>query len=156
MSGLLIRAGGHVSDTELLRKSKPEPVRRLEVFTGSGRRRRWTPAQKAEILAESYESGEKVSAVARRHGLTPQQLFGWRREARRQARRWAATDEAARGTAFAPVVVEGALRRSKAPSDPSGGTTAIEIVIGAATVRVAPGIDAATLTTVLRAVKAAR
>ena len=137
----------------------PEPVRRLEVFTGSGRGRTWTPAQKGEILAESYESGEKVSAVARRHGLTPQQLFGWRREAQRRARRRAANDElAARGTAFAPVVVvEEALRRSDAPigPDPSGGTTAIEILIGAATVRVAPGTDAATLTAVLRAVRAA-
>jgi transposase len=145
-----------MSDTELFLKSKPEPVRRLEVFTGSGRRRTWTPAQKAEIVAESSESGETVSAVARRHGLTPQQLFGWRREARRRAMRRAANDEGpARGTAFAPVVVEDAHRRSEAPSDLSGGTTAIEIVIGAATVRVAPGIDAATLTTVLRVVKAA-
>jgi transposase len=146
-----------VSDTELLPKSKPEPVRRLEVFTGAGRRRTWTPAQKAEILTESYGSGEKVSAVARRYGLTPQQLFGWRRETQRRARRRAANDEALRGTAFAPVVVEEALRRSEAPiaQDPSGATMAIEILIGAATVRVAPGTDAATLTTVLRAVKAA-
>jgi transposase len=140
-----------------LPKSKPEPVRRLEVFTGSGRRRTWTPVQKAEILAESYESGEKVSAVARRHGLTPQQLFGWRREARRRARRRASNDEgAARETAFAPVVVEKALQRSEAPigSHPIGSAV-IEIVIGAATVRVAPGTDAATLTAVLRAVRAA-
>ena len=56
----------HVSDTELLHKTKPEAVRRLEVFTGSGRRRAWTPEQKARILAESYESGDEVSAVARR------------------------------------------------------------------------------------------
>jgi transposase-like protein len=71
-----------VSDTELLHKSKGEPI------TGSGRRRVWTSEQKAEIVAESYESGDKVSAVARRHGLTPQQLFGWRRDApRRVARR---------------------------------------------------------------------
>jgi len=76
-----------VSDTELLPKSKLEPVRRLEVFTGAGRRRTWTAEQKAQILAESYESGEKVSAVARRHGLTPQQLFGWRRDARRAVTR---------------------------------------------------------------------
>ena len=147
-----------MTDTELLPKSKPEPVRRLEVFTGSGRRRTWTPTQKGEILAESYASGEKVSAVARRHGLTPQQLFGWRREAKRRARRQAVNDEVAgRGTAFAPVVVEEALRRSEAPigPDPSCGATAIEIVIGAATVRVTPGTDAATLTEVLRAVKAA-
>ena len=27
------------------------------------------------MIAESYESGETVSAVARRHELTPQQLF---------------------------------------------------------------------------------
>src|SRR6266540_5610816 len=78
---------GHMSDTELLPKSKLEPVRRLEVFTGAGRRRTWTAEQKAQILAESYESGEKVSAVARRHGLTPQQLFGWRRDARRAVTR---------------------------------------------------------------------
>ena len=57
---------------------------RLEVFTGAGRRRRWTSEQKARIVSETYESGETVSAVARRHGLTPQQLFAWRRAWRRQ------------------------------------------------------------------------
>ena len=62
------RAGWALSDTELLQKPKPEPVRRLEVFTGAGRRRAWTAEQKAQILAESYESGEKGSAVARRMG----------------------------------------------------------------------------------------
>ena len=38
-----------MSDTELLPKPKREPelVRRLEVFTGAGRRRRWTAEQKA-------------------------------------------------------------------------------------------------------------
>jgi hypothetical protein len=49
-----------VSDTELLPKSKLEPVRRLEVFTGAGRRRTWTAEQKAQILAESYESGDEL------------------------------------------------------------------------------------------------
>ena len=55
----------HVSDTELSPKSKPEAVQRSEVFTGAGRRRTWTTEQKAQIVAESYESGEPVSAVAR-------------------------------------------------------------------------------------------
>jgi transposase len=54
-----------MSDTEFLLKS--EPVRRLEVFTGSGRRRAWTTEQKAQIVAETYAGGESVSAVARRH-----------------------------------------------------------------------------------------
>jgi transposase-like protein len=71
-----------MSDTELLHKSKPETVRRVEVFTGAGRRRAWTAEQKAQIIAESCEGSETVSAVARRHGLTPQQLFGRRRQAR--------------------------------------------------------------------------
>ena len=145
-------------DTELLPKSKPEPVRRLEVFTGSGRRRTWPPAEKAEILAEIYDSGDTVSAVARRHGLTPQQLFGWRREAQRRAKRRAANDVgAASGPALAPVVVEEDLPSVEAPVAPNEvvGNSIIEIVIGAATVRVAPGVDAATLTTVLLAVRAA-
>src|SRR6201986_2251189 len=90
----------HVSDTELLHKWKGEPVRRLEIFTGSGRRRAWTAEQKAAILAESYERGDKVSAVAGRYGLTPQQLFGWRRDAQRRAvRRQGA---AAGSVTFAP------------------------------------------------------
>jgi len=38
-----------------LHKSKPEPVRRLEVFTGIGRRGAWTTDQKAQIAAESSE-----------------------------------------------------------------------------------------------------
>lgn len=74
----------------------PEPVRRLEVFTGAGRRRNWSGAEKATIVAESYDAGATVCSVARRHGLTPQQLFAWRRLARR-----------AEGTSlFVPAVIE--------------------------------------------------
>lgn len=145
-----------MSDTELLHEPRPEPVRRLEVFTGSGRRRSWTAEQKAQILAESYEGGEPVSAVARRHGLTPQQLFGWRREARRRAMARRRPDGESR-LGFAPVVVEPARPCVDAPLAPGGtvGSSMLEIVTGAVTVRVPPGTDAATLQTVLRAVKAA-
>ena len=139
----------HVSDTELLPKSKPEAVQRLEVFTGAGRRRTWTAAQKARIVAESYESGETVSAVARRHALTAQQLFGWRRAARR------ATEEAS--AAFAPVVVDAASSCAKAPTARAARTaqpTTIEITMGIATVRFPAGIDPARLAAVLRAVRA--
>ena len=64
-----------MSNTELMDMSKAEQVRRLEVFTGAGRRRSWTTEQKAQIVAESCAEGATVSAVARRHGLTAQQLF---------------------------------------------------------------------------------
>jgi transposase len=72
------------------------------LFTGSGRRRAWTAEQKARIIAETYESGATVSAVARRHGLTPQQLFGWRRHVRQGAQERSGNSS----TAFAPVIVE--------------------------------------------------
>ena len=56
-------------------------VRRIELITGTGRRRRWLPDVKARILLESLEPGANISEVARRNGLTPQQLFGWRHQA---------------------------------------------------------------------------
>jgi transposase len=129
-------------DTELLLKS--EPLRRLEVFTGSGRRRTWTPEQKAEIVAECNRTGASVSAVARRHGLTPQQLFGWRRDVRRRA------EEPAMVPAFAPVVV---VPDATMPTRPE--PCLIELVIGAVMVRIPRGVDSATLEVVVRAVKAA-
>lgn len=135
-----------MSDTELLHKSKPESVHRVEVFTGTGRRRAWTAEQKAQIVAESYGSGETVCAVARRYALTPQQLFGWRRATRHR------TDEGM--SAFARVVVEAAPRCTSASQARSDALPMIEIVIGAATVRVAPGTDAASLQAVLCAVMA--
>ena len=61
-----------------------EPVRRIEVFTGAGRRREWSDEARASILAESFSGSESVCAVARRHGLAPSQLFGWRRELRKE------------------------------------------------------------------------
>ena len=66
---------------------KPEAteVRRLEVITGTGRRRRFSEDDKARVIEETLVPGAVVSEVARRHGLTPQQLFGWRRQARRPA-----------------------------------------------------------------------
>jgi transposase len=145
-----------VSDTELLHKAKPEPVRRLEVFTGAGRRRSWTAEQKAQILAESYESGEKVSAVARRHGLTPQQLFGWRRDAERAVARRGVIERAS-SPVFTPVIVDAAAPSTQVPVAAAqlSGSLAIEIVIGSASIRIAPGADAGTLAMVLRAVKAA-
>src|SRR5262245_58873315 len=62
--------------------AETEHVRRLELITGTGRRRRWSSDDKVRIVVESLEPGAKVSEVARRHGLSPQQLFAWRRVAR--------------------------------------------------------------------------
>jgi transposase len=116
-------------------------VRRLEVITRTGRRRRFSEDDKARVVAETLAPGAVVSHVARRYGLTPQQVFTWRRQAR---------ERTAESVSFAPVV----LATAPVP-DTRTEVASIEIVIGLATVRVPPGVDAATLKLVLRAVKAA-
>jgi transposase len=133
-----------------------EPVRRIEVFTGMGRRRTWSAEDKARIVAESVTSGESVCAVARRHGLSPQQLFGWRRQARQPAAR---IETAA--ALFVPAVVEAPVperavrRRGRYRTrqvDRSCGI--IEVEIDGVTVRVGRGAEAKTVAAVLRALKA--
>ena len=54
--------------------------------------------------------------------------------------------------AFAPVIVDGAPPCASVA--PPSASSVIEIVIGATTIRVAPGADVATLQAVLCAVKA--
>ena len=87
-AGRDIRSGAglrHMSISEHKHVSEVDaPARRVEIFTGAGRRRTWSADEKAAIVAESRESGARVCQVARRHALTPQQLFAWRREARLQ------------------------------------------------------------------------
>jgi transposase len=133
-----------------------EPVRRIEVFTGAGRRRTWSAEDKARIVAETLKEGETVSAVARRHGLSPQQLFGWRRQARGPA---ADVENAA--PKFVPAVIEATPPASVAPrrrhkrtlrADQISGL--IEVEIADMTVRFGRGADAKTVAAVLRVLKA--
>jgi transposase len=58
---------------------------RVEIFSGRERRRFWSDAQKLSILGEIVSSGLGVAAVARRHDVSPQQVYGWRRHFRRKA-----------------------------------------------------------------------
>jgi transposase len=134
-----------------------EPARRLEVFTGAGRRRSFSDEDKARIVAEIVTSGDSVSGVARRHGLSPQQLFGWRRQMRESQVGLSEAD----GLQFVPAVMDVASsaspvrRQRKAPqckAEPGAGT--IEVEIDGVTVRVGRGADVKTVRAVLRALKA--
>jgi transposase len=136
-----------------------EPVRRLEVFTGVGRRRKWSNEDKARIVAEIVASGDSVCAVARRHGLSPQQLFGWRRQLRESAARYSEAE----GLQFVPAVVDGVAqmpacgRVRKAPrckSEPNVGM--IEVEVDGVTIRVGRGADANTIAAIVQALKASR
>ena len=52
----------------------------IEVVTVSEeRRRRWSTAEKAALVRETYEPGMNVSLVARKHGISGSQLFNWRK-----------------------------------------------------------------------------
>ena len=134
-----------------------KPVHRLEVFTGAGRRRTWSDEDKARIVAEIVASGESVSAVARRHGLSPQQLFGWRRELQASQTGLSHAEE----LQFVPAVLDVApssplvRRQRKMPRRPvEPGAGMIEVEIYGVTVRVGRDADAKTVTAVLRALKA--
>jgi len=54
-------------------------VPKIEVITSVQRRRRFTPEQKLRLVAETHVPGMSLSAVARNHGISPSQLFQWRR-----------------------------------------------------------------------------
>src|SRR4051812_34224506 len=57
--------------------------RRLELITGSKRRRTRSAREKAAIVAETFAPGANVPEIARRHGLNRGLLFSWRRQVRR-------------------------------------------------------------------------
>lgn len=135
-----------------------EPVRRFEVFTGEGRRRKWALADKMALVAEMATT-DNVSELARRHGMRPSQLFTWRRELRYAA-------EATTPPPFVPAVVEPVpvpvveevpsptrrrrTRRSRGPA------AAVELDIDGVSVKIARGADAQVIAAVIEALKMAR
>jgi transposase len=60
-------------------KSSDEPFRRVEVITSVQRRRRWSVTEKVRLVEEAMQPGMSVSYVARQAGISPSQLFAWKR-----------------------------------------------------------------------------
>ena len=110
-------------------------------------------------MAESYAGRDTVCGVARRHGLSPQQLFTWRRDAKRRG-----AVQAIEPMPFAPVVVATPATIS---AEPDGrrrvprratrrvGADASPIVIeaGAVVVRIGRGAETNTVEAILRALR---
>jgi len=115
--------------------------RRVEVLTGTPRRRRWSDEEKAAIVAESEMPGAQASEIALRYGLRRNQLYGWRREFGSVAN--AMAEAGAPGPDFIPVV-----------ADDGSGAAAVEIEIGGAIVRIRTGVELGLLGKVLRLLKA--
>jgi len=132
-------------------------VRRLEVITGAGGRRRWSAAEKARIIEEAISPDAVVSEVARRHGMSPQHLFSWLRAARGIL----PPPDRPLPTLFVPAVVE--LAPNPEPCSPTKARrrrrqastgTGIELEIDGVLVRVGAGASPKAIAAVIRALKA--
>jgi transposase len=145
-------------------RQEGDSYRRVEVITGERRRRRWTGEEKARIVAESFEEGVNISEVARRNGVSRGLLTVWRRQV--------AGAIADKVPSFVPIRIGGESgggtagepeRDSPAQTRPLEVATpaakahgVIEIEVGGARIRVEPGVELATLSTVLAALRGGR
>ena len=103
-------------------------------------RRGWSDEAKARLVAETFAPGANVSAIARRAGMAPSQLFGWRRQA------LASGAVAAAAEGDPPL----SFTRYEAPR-----SALVEIAMGDVVGRAGPDITSDHLAAVLRAVRQA-
>ena len=105
-------------------------------------RRGWSVEAKARLVEETLVPGANVSAIARRAGMAPSQLFGWRRQAlvARAAigNGAAAADRPMRFECFAAV-----------------SRALVEIVIGEVVLRAGSDVEPDHLANIIRAVRKA-
>ena len=135
-----------MTDTHDDPRTKGPPARRVEIFTGAGRRRSWSASEKSRIVAESLTRGTNVSALARAHGLTPAQIFRWRRM-NGSAKPVAAPP----ALSFAPVVVG-----DTAAASPAAAQEAIEIEFKGVRLRIPSGTRPTTIMALLKALRPKR
>jgi transposase len=120
-------------------RHQADAYRRIELITGTARRRRWTNDEKATIVAESSRAGVNIAEVARRFGVNRGLLQTWRRKA------------VGERPVFVPVRVEGMVAtdnnkdRTNAPTRPG----IVEIESGSVRVRFTGPVDAMTLRLVM-------
>jgi len=125
----------------------------MEVFTGPERRRRWPDDEKLSILSEVGVHGATVADVARRHDITRQHIYQWRKEMRRKGR--FETNSAV----FLPVEVDPPAAEARAgdhhdTSTASAGIAEIGLTNGRR-LRVAADLAPAVLSQLIQTVEAA-
>ena len=127
-----------------------DTLRRIEVITGTGRRRRWDAETKGRLVAESFEPGRSVSEVARRHDISPSLLFLWRRQAAEAMKN--AESNVRGGPAFVPMVVAG-----DGPAAPvANEACVIEVELGGVRIRIKGPVDRSVLREVFLAARTTR
>ena len=138
-------------------------AQRFEVFTGAGKRRDWPPEVKASIVAECYSGREGVSAVARRHGLDPSQVYAWRRDFRDrlEAEGVSLPSAETQRAAFVPAVIDLGTPPDPAPVRRArkrrrSKASAAELEIDGVAVKIGRGADAGVIAAVIEALKRTR
>ena len=74
-------------------------VDRVEVLASIQRRRRYSLDQRLAVLSEAAQPGMSISYAARRHGISPSLVFGWRRRVSEGGKEAVRVDDAAVGSA---------------------------------------------------------
>ena len=111
------------------------------------RRRRVRPEdEKRRIVAETYERGASVSAVARRHDLNANLLFSWRRVMGLVAS--ASADEPTR---FVPAVIGSEVEAASTPVPPPPAGAMEIVLVDGDRVIVDRTVDGAALARVIEA-----
>ena len=133
--------------------TKPLRPRRIEVINGVERRRRWPDEVKLTIMAEALEPGAIISHVARRHDMSPSQLFGWLKQLR-TVRSAPATEASTHSEVplFVPAVLETTSGSSSA-REPAPDPGSMEITLGRAKVIIRGTVDERMLAAVLNVLK---
>ena len=113
------------------------------------RRARISATKRSQIIAESFEDGANIAAVARRHGIKASLLYLWRKQDKQQKALVTAPF-------FMPVSRDkgSALSVKTLSASCTSSVGVIEIESSDAVVRVLPGVDAKTLKIVLDALRA--
>lgn len=145
-----------MSNAMLDARQEADSYRRVEVITGQRRRRRWTGEEKARIVAESFEPDANISEVARHNGVARGLLTVWRRQI--------AAAVAGKAPSFVPIQIgvesRGGTAGELEPLEIAAPATklcgVIEIEVSGARIRVEPGVELATLSTVLSALRGER
>jgi transposase len=126
--------------------------RRVAVATESVVRRRWSAEDKAAVIRETLVPGTRISDVARRWQMDPQQVYRWR-NSEGVTPRGSTQRRVAATPAFVPIITGAVPAEAAGPA--ASAAAVIEISLAGAVVRVASDVDNATqLTVVLRAVRA--
>jgi transposase len=125
---------------------------RQAVLIGVERRRRWSDEQKLRVLSEVGMGGASVADVARRHDITRQHIYQWRREMRRRC------EASSAPATFLPVQLAGGGNSGSedTPPDPAPDVPLVEISLrNGRSIRAAADLPAPQLTRLIRIVETA-